>query len=253
MRYLFSSAGKQSLEGTVAGKCLLAFDFDGTLAPITGKPSQARLRKNTETLLDQLAHLYPVAVLSGRGVADLTGRLPAGLHSYIGNHGFEGLLSAQRKYAGAEKICAAWHFVLTGLFSSHGFDDVFLENKRYSLAVHYRNSRQPLRRRRELLAFCSILSPAPRILPGKFVVNLIPPKLPNKGDALKELLRLVKAPKAIYVGDDDTDEDVFRLRLPNVLSVSVGRRKGSNANFYLRDQSETLRLLREILRLSRST
>jgi trehalose 6-phosphate phosphatase len=252
MKYLFTESGLLELAHTSSQNCLLAFDFDGTLAPITGIPSQAKLKKTTETLLHRLALLYPVAVVSGRGVADLTGRLPTGLHSYIGNHGIEGLLSAKKKCPNAEKTCAAWHFALTGIFSSHGIDDIYLENKRLSLAIHYRNSRHPVRRRRELLTFCALLEPAPRILPGKFVLNLIPPLLPNKGDALKELIKVSKVRAAIYVGDDDTDEDVFRMHLPNVLSVSVGRRKGSNASFYLKDQKETLRLLRALLRLKRA-
>lgn len=253
MKYLFSTAGSEALEKIAAQSSLVAFDFDGTLAPITGIPSRARLARRAQNLLDRLARLYPVAVLSGRGVEDLTGRLPAGLHSYIGNHGLEGLLHAERKYARAARTCAAWHFQLTGLFASHGFDDLFLENKRYSLAIHYRNARHPLRRRRELHSLVSLLEPAPRILPGKYVVNLIPPRVPNKGDALKELIRAAKARLALYVGDDDTDEDVFRLHLPNVLSVSVGRRKNSSATYYLKNQGETLRLLEELLRLRKNT
>lgn len=252
MKYLFSQHGQKSLVQMAGGKCLLAFDFDGTLAPITGIPSRARLRKATLEMLNRLALLYPVAVVSGRGVDDLTGRLPAGLHSYIGNHGLEGLVSAQRKYARAEKICAAWHVQLTRLFAGHGFEDLLLENKRFSLAIHYRNSHHPIRRRRELYDLCTRLTPAPRILPGKFVVNLIPPQVPNKGDALRELMRATRARTAIYVGDDDTDEDVFRMQLPNVLSVSVGRRRKSSAAFYLKDQAETLRLLRALERLRKA-
>ncbi|MGZ3695041.1 MAG: trehalose-phosphatase [Bdellovibrionota bacterium] len=252
MKYLFSEEGLSELALTSSQSCLLAFDFDGTLAPITGIPSQAQLNKDTQTLLHRLALLYPVAVVSGRGVADLTGRLPLGLHSYIGNHGIEGLESARKNYASAEKVCAAWHFALTGLFASHGFDDIFLENKRLSLAVHYRNSRQPVKRRRDILTLCALLVPPPRVLPGKFVINLIPPELPNKGDALQELIKAAKAKTAIYVGDDDTDEDVFRLKLPNVLSVLVGRRKVSDANFYLKDQTETQHLLEVLLRLRKA-
>lgn len=249
MRYLFSTAGTRALEKIAADHSLLAFDFDGTLAPITKKPSRARLPRASQTLLDHLARLYPVAVLSGRGKADLIGRLPLGLHSYIGNHGLEGLMKSERLYARAEKICAAWHFRLTGLFASHGFDDVYLENKRYSLSIHYRQSRHPFRRRRDLLSLCALLEPAPRQIPGKFVINLVPARLPNKGDALKHVVRAAHARYAIYVGDDDTDEDVFRLHLPRVLSVCVGRRRGSHADYYLRDQSEMRKLLRLLVAL----
>jgi trehalose 6-phosphate phosphatase len=251
MKYLFSAAGAKALEKVATDQSLLAFDFDGTLAPITESPSRARVPKASQALLDRLARLYPVAVLSGRGQTDLTGRLPPGLHSYIGNHGLEGLRSSDRLYARAERICADWHFRLTGLLASHGLDDIYLENKRYSLSLHYRQSRHPRLRRRDLLAFCALLDPPPRLIPGKFVINLVPPRLPNKGDALKHLIRASQARTAIYVGDDDTDEDVFRLHLPRVLSICVGRRRNSHADFYLRDQREIRRLLRTLVELRR--
>jgi trehalose 6-phosphate phosphatase len=51
--------------------------------------------------------------------------------------------------------------------------------------------------------------------------------------------------KALFAGDDETDEDVFRLD-KNIFSVLVGMRKNSRACYYLRSQQEMIRLLEEI-------
>jgi trehalose 6-phosphate phosphatase len=167
----------------------------------------------------------------------------------VGNHGLEGLPVEASLYLRAQKTCAGWAKKIIRLLAQEKIEDVLLENKLYSLSLHYRRSKRPEQTRRDLLALAERLSPQGRILPGKFVVNLIPPQLPNKGDAVKTLLAIEDCDAAIYVGDDDTDEDVFRLRLPNLLSVSVGRRRSSSADFYVRDQTEVQRLLLTLLRL----
>lgn len=249
MRHVFARYGLAKLKSFSQKKLLLAFDFDGTLAPITNLPDRARLRKPTEGLLRRLAGSYPVAIVSGRSVDDLKERVPVGFDAYIGNHGLEGLPVEAALYLRAQKTSAQWAKKIIRLLAENKIDDVLFENKLYSLALHFRRSRQPRRREEELLKLCGRLSPVPRILPGKFVINLIPPQLPNKGDALKTLIRLEDYEAAIYIGDDDTDEDVFRLHLENLLSISVGRRRHSGADFYVKDQTEVQRLLQTLLRL----
>ena len=52
----------------------------------------------------------------------------------------------------------------------------------------------------------------------------------------------------IYVGDDETDEDVFQLNRPGqLLSIRVGRKRGSTAPYYLRNQAEIDRLLETLV------
>ena len=56
--------------------------------------------------------------------------------------------------------------------------------------------------------------------------------------------------RAIFVGDDVTDEDVFRLRNPAVLGIRVGSAPESVAGYYLHGQYEIVRLLREMVALT---
>ena len=88
-----------------------------------------------------------------------------------------------------------------------------------------------------------------RIIPGKMVINLVPAGLPHKGDALRRLMRLSHRRIALYVGDDHTDEDVFRLAADaGVVGVRVGRTRHSAASWFLRDQQEVDELLSRLLR-----
>jgi len=95
--------------------------------------------------------------------------------------------------------------------------------------------------------------PAPTVLDDKCVTNLVPPGAPDKGDALGALLVHSRCERALYVGDDVSDEAVFRLRSPLVLSVRVERHPKSAADLYLKDQSEVPRLVRMLARMLAGT
>ena len=55
--------------------------------------------------------------------------------------------------------------------------------------------------------------------------------------------------RSLYVGDDVTDEDVFRLKLPAVLSVGIDPEPGTAADLFLPDQGEMIRLLDEVAKM----
>lgn len=87
-----------------------------------------------------------------------------------------------------------------------------------------------------------------RVVPGKFVLNVVLASAPNKGDALLDLRAREGADIAMYVGDDVTDEDVFRLDQPGrLLTVRVERSRTSAAAYFLRDQREVDQLLKRLI------
>jgi trehalose 6-phosphate phosphatase len=88
---------------------------------------------------------------------------------------------------------------------------------------------------------------------GKQVVNIVPARAPHKGAALERERARRRCTTAIYVGDDETDEDVFTLGRPEaLLTIRVGRRRSSAAAYYLRSQREIDALLRALARLRRA-
>jgi trehalose 6-phosphate phosphatase len=215
-------------------RVLLAFDFDGTLAPIVANRDAARMRVRTRNLLRRVCDLYPCAVISGRSRADVMSRLEGLPVRYvIGNHGLEpgGHLSTFERL-----VIEARPALEEALASQPGVD---IEDKRFSLAVHYRRSRRKRDAREAIYRAVQALPRAMRTIPGKLVVNVLPERAPHKGDALLGLREKEGADTAIYVGDDATDEDVFQLDQPGrLLSVRVGRTEGSAAAYYLRSQRD---------------
>jgi len=106
MRHLFSPEGDSDLAWVVAREPLLAFDFDGTLAPIVARPSQARVPTTTLRRLHRLTQQLPLAVISGRTVADLRSRLGFEPAHVVGSHGAEDPQLGQRP---------EWQAVLDGV------------------------------------------------------------------------------------------------------------------------------------------
>jgi trehalose 6-phosphate phosphatase len=78
----------------------------------------------------------------------------------------------------------------------------------------------------------------------------VPEAAPSKGDALVALRDRTEADIAMYVGDDVTDEDVFRIDQPGRLfTVRIGRSRTSAARYYLRQQQEIDALLEHLVSL----
>lgn len=63
MRHLFARGREDVLTQLAHSRCLLALDFDGTLAPIVAERDAAGMRAETRLLLARVAEHYPVAVI----------------------------------------------------------------------------------------------------------------------------------------------------------------------------------------------
>lgn len=247
MKYFLSENSLKKLGGITSEKILYAFDFDGTLARIVAQPDAAYMSQQTEKLLQKLSEQAVVAVISGRSRTDLNSRLPKGIHYTIGNHGLEGLDSLSQKNENAKTLTRNWKSQLKEELKKSTLEGIELEDKTYSLTMHYRNSPNPQAAKAELLQIMGRLEDSPRIILGKFVFNVVPKGAPHKGMALLELMLETGATQALYVGDDDTDEDIFSLPDERIISVCVGKKKFTQAEYYLNRQSEITILLRRLL------
>lgn len=248
---LFSKGSLVVLESLSFTKTLYAFDFDGTLARIVRDPEAARMSEATELLLSQFSKLVPVAIISGRSVDDLKSRVSFKPHFLIGNHGLEGFQDTIGNLEKAQQSSQAWMGVISGIKFEPGVE---VEHKTYSLAIHYRKARNKTKARAQIKSVVETLDPVPHLILGKCVVNLIPPGAPHKGTALLKLLNASDTKHAFYIGDDDTDEDIFGLpyQTGQIMSVRVGKKTKSNASYYIERQSEINRLLKTLIRYHQS-
>jgi trehalose 6-phosphate phosphatase len=245
MRYLFAQENVALLAQFAGARVLIGLDFDGTLAPIVRDRHAATMRSETRRLLERTCALYPCAIFSGRARPDLLNRLGAArAQRVVSNLGFEvGSHDAKlvQAIARLKPLLEAQLGALSG---------VEVEDKRYSLAIHYRRCRRKRDARATIGRVGMQLSAAFRVVPGKLVVNVVHARAPTKATALLHLREELRADTALYVGDDVSDEDVFELDQPGrLLALRVGRSRTSRAPYYLRDQREVDRLLRALVAL----
>lgn len=242
---IFSEQGKERLDAIVKKGMLCVFDFDGTLAPIVPHADQAYLPDEVRVRLLDLMRLAPVAILTGRSIQDIRRRLGFDPTYALGNHGIEGLPGWETRTRQYRDLCREWVDKLAAaLRSDRNFDPAIeIEDKQYSLSVHYRHTANQREMEKRLSELFSTLLPEARVIAGKCVFNLLPPEAEHKGSAMEKLMTLTGASSAIYVGDDITDEDVFGLRRPDMLSVRVEASDSSLADVYLPHPDDILILL----------
>lgn len=244
MSLLFSEDGEKRLEAFARRGLLCAFDFDGTLAPIVPLPEQAHLPDDIRERLGALILYAPVAIITGRSVDDIRKRLGFEPDFIVGNHGLEGVPGWEAQAALHRELCARWVDQMTrALHQREDVSGIQLEDKQYSLSVHFRMAPDTFAASRALEEIFESLEPRPRLVSGKFVFNLLAQDACHKGSALEKLMQTCGARRAIYVGDDVTDEDVFRLRRHDVLSVRIERNADSAADFYLERPGDILCLI----------
>jgi trehalose 6-phosphate phosphatase len=202
------------------------------------------MRARTRQLLATVAERYPCVVISGRRRDDVASRVHSvPVWHVTGNHGVE----PWGQDAGYPARVRGWVRELTLRLAR--YQGVIVEDKMYSVAVHYRRAKEKRRARRAVTAAVADLRGA-RIIGGNQAVNLVPRGAPHKGEALERARRLLVCDTAIYVGDDETDEDVFRASRPDrLLSIRIGNARQSRARYRLKDQREIDRFLQALLAL----
>jgi trehalose 6-phosphate phosphatase len=245
MKRILDESERELLWELAWSKVLLGFDFDGTLAPIVPDPAGAVMRRTTRKLLSSVTALYPCVVISGRALRDVEPRVAGlGLRAVIGNHGIEPNFATpelRRKVAGWRASLAAATSVLHG---------VVLEDKVYSLALHYRRAPVIEDALEKILQALEPLRDEVRLIHGKLVVNVLPAGMPDKGEALLLERDRAGCDSAFFIGDDDTDEDVFALGTSGaLLTVRVGDSSMSRAMFCVEDQVEVDALLSRLIEL----
>lgn len=227
-----------------ASDLLVALDFDGTLSRLVADREQAMMDAPTAERLAAVCAYYPTAIVSGRARLDVATRVaPAVPQLVIGNHGGEGLTStAAPPVRVLQEAAEALH-----AFIAQGDE---LEDKQWSMSLHLRAPRSPGAVTDVLPEVERALRPLGariRLQAGHRVINILPGGAPNKGDAVVEARALTGMSRVLFVGDDTTDEDVFRLAAPWLTSVRIGGADESLATWYLPQQSDITLLLTRLV------
>jgi trehalose 6-phosphate phosphatase len=231
-------------------RLLIAADFDGTLAPIVARPDLASPAPGAMASL-RLALALPqtaVAVLTGRGLADLRERMGPLEGAWLsGGHGAE--LSGPHVEAPAHDASLLLESIAEPLRRLAPEGDGFLhERKPGSVAVHYR-AVEPARAAAAVEAIVeTVARPAGlAVRHGKMVVELMGVDA-DKGRALRRIQRLTGATATVYVGDDVTDEDAFAVLGSGDVAVKIGQ-PPTEADYVVATPEEAHALLAHLVEL----
>jgi trehalose 6-phosphate phosphatase len=248
MQYLFDEWDDISRRLKSAEYILLLTDYDGTLTPIVDRPEQATLNNNTRKLLQKLVknRRYTVGVISGRALSDLKSKIDLDGIIYAGNHGLEiEGFGASFLEPIAEEMRPFFSMLNKALSATmRGIKGVFVENKGLTLSVHYRMVKGT-EERKVHDAFEKITDPLNvtgqiKVTHGKKVYEIRPPVDWNKGKAVAWLVARLKDESGqaqavpIYLGDDLTDEDAFKvINRDGGISIFVGDEDSKSVAKYL--------------------
>lgn len=233
MRPLLGPEGLAALDALVRRRPLVAFDFDGTLAPIVARPERARVPPGMARRLAALAERLPVAVVSGRALADLRARLGFVPQYLVGNHGAEDEADRSAAEAHAARLDTLRRRLVEdgAALAAAG---VTVEDKGPSIALHYRRARNRAQAAACIGGLLRAHDNGLRVFGGKQVVNVMPADAPDKAAAMRALVARSGCDAAFFAGDDVNDEAVFAAAPPHWLTVRVGRDEPrSRARFFL--------------------
>lgn len=255
MKHLFQVWNEVEPRILRAHQLFLLLDYDGTLTPIVARPEQAVCPPGVKSILEKLrdSPRGMVAIISGRALEDLKGKVGVPGITYVGNHGLEmenppGVhpknLSPQRQ----DELKQIRKSLETSLKALPG---IHFEDKGPILTLHYRNApREASGRVQE--AVQNVLQgyylTRWQFFTGKKIFEIRPRMDFNKGKTIKELLHRFPPAKLlpVYLGDDQSDEDAFRAIQGQGIPVRVGPGSApSAADYFLRDPSEVLDFLRQ--------
>ncbi|MCM6772412.1 trehalose-phosphatase [Nocardia sp. CDC159] len=238
-------------------KVAVLADFDGTLAKIVPDPAAARPAEHVGETLARLARHCPVAVVSGRDLADLRERVGTEGIWYAGSHGFEllapdGTRHVHEAGAAAEPAIARAAVELGDRLRD--IAGVVVEHKRFAVAVHHRNVAAD-RVAAVVAAVHEVGGQAGlRVTGGRKVTELRPDLDWDKGYALRWILDRLDAPALpVYLGDDLTDEDAFDAMgadgVPVVVRHSENGDRRSAAHFAVDGPARVRELLGRLTEL----
>lgn len=239
---------------TRTGRMLVALDFDGTLAPIVEHADDAAPSDATVRAVAALAARpdTAVAVISGRALDDAAGRMPVRGIAFAGNHGLEirgpGL---ERVHPGARDAGRLLADVRDRMRAD--LEDVpgaWVEDKGLTLSVHYRATPEDRHEDvRTVVRQATHGREGLRVTDGKRVAEVRPDVDWDKGRALAWLIEALGIPDAspvLYIGDDRTDEDAFRVLRSRGAGILVGEARSSAASFRIESTDAVAALLERL-------
>ncbi|KAL9678988.1 hypothetical protein QQ045_016840 [Rhodiola kirilowii] len=260
---------------------VMFLDYDGTLSPIVDDPDRAFMSDAMRSAVKNVAKYFPTAIISGRSRDQVYKLVGLTELYYAGSHGMDIMGPVRRDEVDSHPNCSsstdrqgkevnlfqpAREFIpmidevfRTLVESTKGIKGAKVENHKFCASVHYRNVDE---KNWPVIAQCvhDLLKEYPRLrlTHGRKVLEVRPVIDWNKGKAVQHLLDSLGLSDRndvlpIYIGDDSTDEDAFRVLREGkqgfgILVSPVPKKKESEAFYSLRDPGEVMEFLMSLVK-----
>jgi|UniRef100_A0A2N9HYV2 trehalose 6-phosphate phosphatase len=285
VKYPSAIASFEQITNHAKGKRIALFlDYDGTLSPIVDNPDCAFMSDPMRAAVKKVAKYFPTAIISGRSRDKVYQFVRLAELYFAGSHGMDIMGPVRQSISGDHPNCIksmdeqekevnlfqpASEFLpmIDEVFRSlvEGTKDVIgakVENNKFCVSVHYRNVEE---KNWTVVAQCvhDVLKNYSRLrlTHGRKVLEVRPVINWDKGKAVTFLLESLGLNNCddvlpIYVGDDRTDEDAFKVlkegnRGYGILVSSAP--KESKAAYSLKDPSEVMAFLESLVAWKKSS
>ena len=217
----------------------LFLDVDGTLLDIEDHPADVRADQALIALLERLSQGLDgaLSLISGRTVDDIDRIFAPARFAAAGGHGAELRLHPDDSVSSAQWSLPTSIIERIREFAANS-SGLLLEEKRGGMSLHYRRAPEL---EKQCTTFVQSLLPEIeqdfRLIAGKMVFEFAP-REHHKGAAISEMMQRdpFTRRRAVFVGDDVTDEDGFRaINALDGVAIRVGGSRGSEAQYSLPD------------------
>lgn len=262
---------EQIIKASKGKQIVMFLDYDGTLSPIVEDPDRAFMSDGMRRAVRKLARYFPTAIVSGRCRDKVYNFVKLAELYYAGSHGMDikGPAKGSKHIKGSQAVLfqPASEFVPmieevyeTLLEKTKSIVGAKVEHNKFCLSVHFRCVDE--KKWSELAhEVRSVLKEYPklRLTQGRKVLEIRPTIKWDKGKALEFLLESLGLANCtdvfpVYIGDDRTDEDAFKVLRDRgqgfgILVSKIA--KETNASYYLQEPSEVMNFLQRLVKWRR--
>lgn len=232
-----------------SNKSILFLDYDGTLTGFKDNPQDAKPDKELFEILDKLNEKSKLVLISGRDRDTFQNWFGHKSYNLVTDHGV--WIFQNNEWTALERIKTNWMQNIRPILET--FVDrtpgTFIEEKKYSLAWHYRTADPELANIRTLELNTVLTSMVANndlsILEGNKVIEIKSSNV-NKGRVVSRLLAEENYDFITVIGDDWTDEFMFDEAPKSAYTIKVGYTK-TKARYQIKEAAQVRQLLKKLI------
>jgi trehalose 6-phosphate synthase/phosphatase len=247
---LISKSIMQNIQN--AKRRLIFLDYDGTLVPFASTPDLAKPSKEVLNIIKELSEndRNEIVLISGRDRHTINNWFGSFNINLVAEHGVW-IKDRNDGWKLIQPLKSEWKGRIRPILERYvdRLPGSFVEEKEFSLAWHYRNTDLELASVRTKELIDDLVNLTSRIdvsiLQGNKVIEIRNAGI-NKGTACLRWVSKTDYNTIIAIGDDLTDEDLFKSLPENSYTIRVGLTP-SFANYYLRSHLEVIKFLENLI------